>query len=89
MKREEEHDTIKPDIQAWNRSMVARASLVAKMGKNPPAMEETWFDPWVGKSPWRREWQPCQYSGMENSMDRGVWQAIVHLFSAVQSLCCV
>ena len=41
MKREEEHDTIKPDIQAWNRSMVARASLVAKMGKNPPAMEET------------------------------------------------
>ena len=26
---------------------------------------------------------------MENSMDRGVWQAIVHQFSAVQSLCCV
>ena len=21
-------------------------------------MQETWFDPWVGKTPWRREWQP-------------------------------
>ena len=26
--------------------------------KNPPAMQETWFDPWVGKIPWRRAWQP-------------------------------
>lgn len=41
MEREEEHDTIKLDIQAWNRTMVARASLVSKMGKNPPAMEKT------------------------------------------------
>ena len=28
------------------------------MIKNLPAMQETWFDPWVGKTPWRREWQP-------------------------------
>ena len=26
--------------------------------KNPPAMQETWFDPCVGKIPWRRAWQP-------------------------------
>ena len=29
--------------------------------KNPPAMQETQeipFNPWVGKSPWRRAWQP-------------------------------
>ena len=29
---------------------------------NPPAMQETQkrcgFDPWVGKIPWRRAWQP-------------------------------
>ena len=24
------------------------ASLVAQLAKNPPAMWETWFDPWVG-----------------------------------------
>ena len=34
-----------------------RASLVAQMVKNLPAMWETWFDPWVGKIPWRRAWQ--------------------------------
>ena len=28
-----------------------RASLVAQMVKNLPAMQETWFDPWVKKIP--------------------------------------
>ena len=31
--------------------------------KNPPAMQETQemqFNPWVGKIPWRRPWQPTQ-----------------------------
>ena len=31
---------------------------MAQMVKNLPAMEETWFDPWVGKIPWRRAWLP-------------------------------
>ena len=34
------------------------ASLVAQTVKNLPAMQETRFDPWVRKIPWRREWQP-------------------------------
>ena len=35
------------------------------------------FDPWVGKIPWSRK---CilQYSCLENSTDRGTWQAAVH-----------
>ena len=28
------------------------------MVKNLPAMQETRFDPWVRKIPWRRKWQP-------------------------------
>ena len=28
---------------------------MAQLVKNPPAMQETWFDLWVGKIPWRRE----------------------------------
>jgi len=28
------------------------------MVKNPSAMQETGFDPWVRKIPWRREWLP-------------------------------
>ena len=31
------------------------ASVVAQMVKNP--MQETRFDAWVGKIPWRRKWQ--------------------------------
>jgi len=36
----------------------AGASLVAQTVKNPPAMWETGFDPWVGKISWRRERLP-------------------------------
>jgi hypothetical protein len=27
-------------------------------------------------STWRREWQPCQYSYLENPMERGAWQSM-------------
>ena len=36
------------------------------------------WDPWIGKIPWRRAWQPLQYSCLENPMERGAWQATVH-----------
>ena len=47
---------------------IDRTSLVAQMVKNLPAMQETRFDPWVGKIPWRREWLPTQYSFLENPL---------------------
>ena len=36
------------------------ASLAAQMVKNLPAMQETRFDPWVGKIPWRRVTAPMK-----------------------------
>ena len=30
---------------------------MAQMVENLPVMQETWFDPWVRKMPWRRKWQ--------------------------------
>ena len=36
------------------------------------------FNTWIGKMPWRSAWQPSQYSCLENPMDRGAWQAMVH-----------
>ena len=46
----------------WNSplqsSLSFQASLVARMEKNLPAMQEPGFNPWVRKIPWRREWQP-------------------------------
>ena len=38
------------------------ASQVALVVKNPPIgagdIRDAGFDPWVGKAPWRRKWQP-------------------------------
>ena len=36
------------------------------------------FHPWIRKIPWKRKWQPLQYSCLGNSKDRGAWQAVVH-----------
>ena len=43
------------------------------------------FDPWVGKIPWRRAWQPTQYSCLDNLMDRGAWWATVHRVTKSQT----
>ena len=36
------------------------------------------FDPQVGKSPWRRAWQPTAVFLPGECLDREAWQAIVH-----------
>ena len=52
--------------------------LVAQMVKNPPKIQETVFDSWVGKIPWRKEWQLTPGFLPGNPMDRGAWGATVH-----------
>ena len=49
------------------------ASLVAQMVKHLRTMQETGFDPWVGKSPGEGNDNPLQYSSLENAMDGGAW----------------
>ena len=41
-----------------NSGVLRVVSLVAQMVKYLPAIQETGFNPWVGKIPWRRKWQP-------------------------------
>ena len=36
------------------------------------------FNPWVGKIPWKRKWQPTPAFLPGDSMDRGAWKATVH-----------
>ena len=53
-------------VQKWERRRGKRrrqhrttqSCLAARLVKNPPAVRETRFHPWVGKAPWRREWLP-------------------------------
>ena len=53
-----------------------------KVVKNPPANAEATGDagsiPGSGRSPGVGNGNPLQYSCLENSMDRGVWQATIH-----------
>ena len=49
------------------------------MVKNPPASAgDTGLIPGSGRSPGEGNGYPLQYSCLENPMDRGAWQAVVH-----------
>ena len=48
------------------------------MVKNPPAMQETWFNSWVEKILGVGNGNSLQYSCLGNPKDRGAWWAIVH-----------
>ena len=49
---------------------------MAQPVKNPPAMQETWVQSLGREDPLQKaKAYPPQYSGLENSMDRGAWQA--------------
>ena len=55
------------------------ASLVAQTVKNSTAMQETHaLIHGLGRYPAEGNGYPLQYSCLENSTDRGVWQATVH-----------
>ena len=48
-------------------------SLVAQMVKNPSVIQETQFNPWAGKIPWRREWLPTPvFTGFPGGSDSKV-----------------
>ena len=54
--------------------------------KNLPASAGDRFEPWVGKTPWRKKWQPIsQFSCLGNSMDREAWPAMVRVVAKSQT----
>ena len=59
------------------------------MVKNPPANAGEVRDygsiPGSRRSPGGRHDNPLQYSGLENPMDRGAWQATVHRVTKSQT----
>ena len=58
------------------------------MVKNPPAnagdIREVDLIPGSGRSPAERNGNPLQYSWLENPMDTGAWQAVVHRLQRVR-----
>ena len=43
---------------SWNAIQFNGASLVDQLAKNPPAMQETWFNSWVRKTTWSMDRLP-------------------------------
>ena len=60
------------------------------MVKNPPAnagdLRDVGSTPGLGRSPGGGSGNPFQYSCLENPMNRGAWQAIVHRVAQSQTL---
>ena len=57
----------KPVVRTLERQW---ASLVARMVKNPPAMQKTQVPSLSWEDPRRRKWQPTPVFFLENPMDR-------------------
>ena len=64
-------------------------SQVALVVKNPPAhagdIRDASSIPGSGRSPGGRQGHLIQYSCLENSMDRGAWQATIHKVAKSQT----
>ena len=62
--------------RAWNSFHYSQVALVVK---EPTCQcrrcKICGFSPWVGMIPWRRAWNPLQYSCLEKSMDGRAWRA--------------
>ena len=60
----------------WNKNL---PSIWTRLVKNPPATQQTPVH-FLGQEDSLREGTgyPFQYSGLENTVDRGTWQSIVH-----------
>ena len=52
------YDWVTKHSMLCNIVMINQASLVAQLVKNLLQCRRLRFDPWVGKIPWRRKWQP-------------------------------
>ena len=69
----------KAEAKQGNYCLAMRASLVTQMVKNPSATQETWVCSLGQGDPLEKGLaNPCQYSFLEDCMDRGAWRAIVH-----------
>ena len=66
------------NMQEKTGHVTKMALLVKHLPVNAWDMRDAGSVPGLGRSPGRRHGNPLQYSCLENPMDRGAWQAIVH-----------
>ena len=70
----------------FNQDSILLTSLVAQIVNNLACSAgDPGSTPGSGRSPGEGNGNPLQYSCLENSMDRGGWQAIVHRVTKSQT----
>ena len=58
------------DRGAWWATVLGIASLAAQLIKNLPSLQETWFNSWVRKIPWRKDRLPTLvFLGFPSGLD--------------------
>ena len=73
------HDLSHVEFNIWkNVITLPRASPVAQWGRIRLQYRRLVFHPRLVRSPGGRNGNPLQHSCLENLIDRGTWQAIVH-----------
>ena len=74
---------------SWAYQFTSKLGLLALVVKDLPANTEDIRDasliPGLGRFPGGRHGNPLQYSCLENSMNRGVWWALVHRLAKSQT----
>ena len=67
-----------PDENSYIRPGLPRWCSIKSLPANAGDARDVGSIPGSGRSPGEGNGSPLQYSCLENSMDRGVWQATVH-----------
>ena len=81
MKESPSHDVWQKLTQFCKASICQLKTKFKKKKRICQPMQETQEMPVQSlgqEDPWRRKWQPIQYSCLENPMDRGAWWATGH-----------
>ena len=65
-------------LNTLNLPKVPDSTVIKNPSANAGDVKDVCLIPGLGRSPGVGSSQPLQYSCLENSLDRGAWQAIVH-----------
>ena len=67
-----------PSFTCWDLQGAKLALMVKNLPVNAGDARDVGLIPGLGRSPGGGRDNPLQYSCLENPMDRGAWQSIVH-----------
>ena len=69
----------------WHQYLAGVALVVENLPASARDVRDAGFNPWVGKIPWRRKWQPTPVFLPKNLLDRGTWLSAVHRITKSQT----